>query len=133
MRPHANKIAFLCTLLWASAATALTVDTPLPDAAQEGRAKALFHDIRCMVCQSEAIADSPSAVAADMRRVIREDIAAGQSEEDIKRNLAVRYGDAILMKPPLSQKTALLWFGPWLVLALGLGGVALYFRQAKKQ
>ena len=120
---------FALLLFFSSAAFALNVDVPLADATQEARAKSLFHEIRCVVCQSEAIADSPAEVATDMRRSIREDIANGASNDDIKRDLVIRYGDGILMKPPLKSSTAFLWFGPWLILALGAIGITLFFRK----
>ena len=110
-----------CWLL-AGSAFALTVDTPLPDAVQEAQAKALFQEIRCMVCAGEAIADSPAEVAHDMRRDIRARIAAGDSNATIKAYLVSRYGDAVLMRPPLKTSTLTLWLAP---LALLLAGIAL--------
>ena len=92
-------------------------DRPLPDAAQEARAQALFDDIRCVVCQHEAIADSPAVIAADMRGLVREQIAAGRSDAEIKRDLVRRYGDFVLFQPPVRAGTWLLWFGPFAVLA----------------
>lgn len=89
-----------------------TPDRPLPDAAQEARAKALFADIRCVVCQHEAIADSPAGIAADMRRLVREEIAAGRSDAQVREDLVRRYGDFVLFKPPVRAGTWLLWFGP---------------------
>lgn len=112
-----------------SSAFALTVDTPLKDAGQEARAKALFHEIRCVVCQSEAIADSPAEVAADMRCMIRERITAGDSDDTLRGYLTKRYGDAILMQPPLKPRTSLLWFGPLLLLAIGVLLAKKYFRK----
>lgn len=99
-------------------------DRPLPDAAQEARAQALFKDIRCVVCQHEAIADSPAVIAADLRGLVREEIAAGRSDAEIKRDLVRRYGDFVLFKPPLRLGTWLLWFGP-LVLMLAVAGFLL--------
>lgn len=116
-------------LLQIAPALALAVDTPLPDSAQEARAKALFHDVRCVVCQSESIAESPADIAADMRRLIREKIAAGESDEAIKTYLVKRYGDYILMQPPVKRATLLLWFGPLMVL---LGGGALAWRTMRR-
>lgn len=106
-------------LVLTASAHALTVDTPLPDLAQEARARALFHDLRCMVCQGESIADSPAEVASDMRRTVRERIAGGDSDAAIKQYLASRYGDAVLMRPPLRVSTWALWFGPLLILLAG--------------
>lgn len=119
-------------LIFSASAFALSVDAPLTDSAQETRAKGLFYEIRCVVCQSEAIADSPAEVASDMRRVVRERISNGQSDEQIKSDLAKEYGDVILMKPPLKQSTIVLWFAPWLALVFGGYFVFVLFRKAKK-
>ena len=100
-------------------------DRPLPDAAQEARARALFEDIRCVVCQHEAIADSPAGIAADMRGLVREQIAAGRSDDQIRDDLVRRYGDFVLFTPPLRIGTWLLWFGP--VAALLAAGAGLLF------
>ena len=97
-------------------------DRPLPDAAQEARARDLFMDIRCVVCQHESIADSPAGIAADMRRLVREEIAAGKSDEAVRQDLVRRYGDYILFQPPVRAGTWLLWFGPF-ALVLGAGAV----------
>lgn len=97
-------------------------DRPLADAAQEARARALFAEIRCVVCQHESIADSPAGMAADMRRLVREEIAAGRGDDAVRRGLVDRYGDYVLFRPPVRAGTWLLWFGPGLlVLAAGLG------------
>ena len=108
-------------------------DTPLPDSAQEARARALFRDIRCVVCQSEPIADSPSQVAADMRALVRERIASGDSDEAILSFLRTRYGDVILMTPPFSSLTWALWFGPALVTLLAALGLRAYFRRSSTE
>jgi cytochrome c-type biogenesis protein CcmH len=99
-------------------------DRPLPEAAQEARAQALFRGIRCVVCQHEAIADSPAVIAADMRGLVREQIAAGRSDAEIRQDLVRRYGDFVLFKPPVRLGTWLLWFGP-LGLMLAVGAVLL--------
>ncbi|RZJ04117.1 MAG: cytochrome c-type biogenesis protein CcmH [Brevundimonas sp.] len=97
-------------------------DRPLPDAAQEARARALFADIRCVVCQHEAIADSPAGIAADMRQLVREEIAAGRTDVQVREDLVRRYGDFVLFKPPVRAGTWLLWFGPMAaLLAVGIG------------
>jgi cytochrome c-type biogenesis protein CcmH len=120
-------------LIFSASAFALSVDAPLSDSAQEARAKGLFYEIRCVVCQSEAIADSPAEVARDMRRVVRERISNGQSDEQIKADLAKEYGDVILMNPPLKQSTIVLWFAPWLALVFGGYLVFSLFKRTKKQ
>lgn len=100
-------------------------DRPLADARQEARARALFVDIRCVVCQHESIADSPAGIAGDMRRLVREEIAEGRSDAAIRDDLVRRYGDFVLFQPPVRPGTWLLWFGP-LTLVL-LAGVGLIF------
>lgn len=106
-------------------------DRPLADAAQEARAQALFDGIRCVVCQHEAIADSPAGIAADMRRLVREEIAAGSSDAEIRDDLVRRYGDFVLFKPPVRAATWLLWFGP-LALVLAVGAVLLGFARRRR-
>ncbi|MBU1383423.1 MAG: cytochrome c-type biogenesis protein CcmH [Alphaproteobacteria bacterium] len=97
-------------------------DRPLPDAAQEARAQDLFDGIRCVVCQHEAIADSPAGIAADMRQLVREQVAAGRSDQQIEQDLVRRYGDFVLFQPPVRAATWLLWFGPVaLMIAVGAG------------
>ena len=121
---RAAPIAF--ALLIAGAAVAqeppAAPDQPLASPAQEARARALFEDVRCVVCQHESIADSPAGIAADMRRLVREEIAAGADDGAIRADLVARYGDYILFRPPVGLATALLWFGPFL-LVLGAGAI----------
>jgi len=96
-------------------------DRPLADAGQEARAKALFRDVRCVVCQHESISDSPAGIAADMRSLVREQVSAGRTDEDIRADLVRRYGDYVLFTPPVRGGTWVLWFGPFAaVLAVGL-------------
>lgn len=106
-------------------------DRPLADAAQEARAQALFDDIRCVVCQHEAIADSPAGIAADMRRLVREEIAAGSTDAEVRDDLVRRYGDFVLFKPPVRAATWLLWFGP-LALVLAVGAVLAGFARRRR-
>jgi cytochrome c-type biogenesis protein CcmH len=110
--------------LMAFAEPAAAPDQPLPDAAQEARAQALFEDIRCVVCQHESIADSPAGIAADMRRLVRGEVAAGRTDEEIEAGLVRRYGDYVLFRPPFRAGTLLLWLGPFLVVLIA-GGVLL--------
>lgn len=106
-------------------------DRPLPDPAREARAQALFDDIRCVVCQHEAIADSPAGLAADMRRLVREEIAAGRTDAQIKADLVRRYGDFVLFSPPVRVGTWLLWFGPFAALLAVGGGLWLVARRRR--
>ena len=92
---------------------------PLADAGLEARAKSLQRELRCLVCQGQSIDESNSALAADLRRLIRQQIQSGQSDEDIKNFLVARYGAFVLMKPPVRQDTFFLWFGPGLLVVVG--------------
>ena len=96
------------------------LDRPLTDAAQEARAQALFKDVRCVVCQHEAIADSPAGVAGDMRRLIREEIASGATDQQVRDDLVRRFGDYVLFAPPVRAGTWLLWFGPFVLIGLAV-------------
>lgn len=99
-------------------------DQPLASPGAEARAQAIFEVVRCVVCQHESIADSPAGIAGDMRRLIREEIASGATDQAVRDDLVRRYGDYVLFTPPVRTGTWLLWFGPAL-LAL-IGGVALF-------
>ena len=90
------------------------------DPALERRVTALAHELRCLVCQNQTIADSNAALAQDLRNQIREQLKAGKSERDVIDFLVARYGDFVLYRPPLQANTALLWLGPFLLLAFGV-------------
>jgi len=107
-----------------------TPDRPLANAEQEARAQALFEDIRCVVCQHESIADSPAGVASDMRRWVRDRIAEGQTDTEVRDSLVARYGDYVLFTPPVRPGTLLLWGLP-LVLVLGGAGVLVWFARRR--
>jgi cytochrome c-type biogenesis protein CcmH len=94
----------------------------LPDPGQEARARGLFQETRCLVCQGESIDDSEAPLAGDLRRVIRQHIQAGDSNAQVRAFLSNRYGDFVLFRPRFAGIGALLWIGPFLV---ALGGLAL--------
>jgi cytochrome c-type biogenesis protein CcmH len=100
-----------------------TVGETFSDPALESRARHLQRQLRCLVCQGESMDASYATLAADLRRLVREQIAAGKSDQQIQDFLLARYGDFILLKPPVRPYTWLLWLAPFLVLA-GAGGVA---------
>lgn len=104
-------------------------DRPLPSAAEEARAQAIFEVVRCVVCQHESIADSPAGIAGDMRRLIREEIASGATDRAIKDDLVRRYGDYVLFTPPVRTGTWLLWFGPALLVMAGAGALVALTRR----
>jgi cytochrome c-type biogenesis protein CcmH len=104
-------------------APATSVGESFADPAMETRARALQRQLRCLVCQGESIDESGSPFASDMRRLVREQMAAGKTDREIQDFLVARYGDFILMKPPVQPNTWLLWLAPFLVLG-GAGAVA---------
>ncbi len=101
----------------------------MADPAQEARARELFREVRCLVCQNESIDDSTAALALDLRKVIREQIAAGRSDQQIRDFLVDRYGEFALLKPAVSAPNAVLWGAPVLVLLIGGGLLVLRLRQ----
>ncbi len=92
----------------------------LKDPAQEAQARQIFSDVRCLVCQNESIDDSEAELARDLRQIVREQVAAGRSEAEIKRFLTERYGEFVLLRPSFSLGNIALWAGPFLVVLAGL-------------
>ena len=113
------------------ASLAITPEERLNDPKLEERARNLSLELRCLVCQNQSIDDSDAPFAQDLRRLIRRDIAAGKSDGEIKDFLRQRYGDYVLLSPPLTESTYLLWITPFAILALGVGVVALNRRNRK--
>ncbi|HVN41143.1 MAG TPA: cytochrome c-type biogenesis protein [Steroidobacteraceae bacterium] len=115
----------------AFAVNALAIDTEpaFPDAALQARYEALTHELRCLVCQNETIADSNATLAGDLRREVREMIAAGKTDEEIKQFMLARYGDFVLYKPRLSGVNFLLWAAPVLLLLLGAVAAVIFIRR----
>jgi len=93
--------------------------TELPDPALQERYLALTHELRCMQCQNEALADSPVGLAADLRREVRDQLLAGKSDEQIRAWMTARYGDFILFRPRYSLRNAWLWGAPFALLLIG--------------
>jgi cytochrome c-type biogenesis protein CcmH len=85
--------------------------------------------LRCAVCQNESVADSHAPLAQDMRAIIREQLAAGRSEEEILAYFHARYGDYVLMRPPVRRTSAVLWAAPGIALVLAAAGATLYLRR----
>lgn len=103
----------------------------LPDPIQEAHARAIFKDIRCLVCQNESIDDSEAELARDLRRTVREQVKAGRSDAQIKAYLTDRYGQFVLMRPSFDAGNLGLWIGPFLVV--GLGAILLLGRLRNRQ
>ena len=123
----------LLLLLAAGAALAIDSEPPFSDPALQTRYMELTHELRCLVCQDETVADSNADLATDFRRQIHDMVAAGKSNADIKAYMVQRYGDFVLYKPPVQSSTALLWIGPFILLAIGIGVVVLVVRKRAHQ
>ena len=115
--------ALAAPVFFNSASAAATAADTFSNSAMEARARNLQRQFRCLVCAGENVDESGSPFSADVRRLIREQIAAGQSDAQVQDFLVARYGDVILMKPPVQPNTWLLWLAPFLVLGAG-GAVA---------
>jgi cytochrome c-type biogenesis protein CcmH len=115
------------------AASAAPAPGALADPALEARAQALQKQFRCLVCQGESLDESNAPLAADLRRLIREHIARGETDAQITNYLVARYGDFILMKPPFEEGTYALWLAPFAVLLLGGGIAFVIVRRASRR
>jgi len=98
------------------------------DEAAEKRLNAISSELRCLVCQNESLAGSNAELAHDLRREIRGMIQAGKSDGEIMDFMVSRYGDFVRYRPPLKDTTLLLWFGPGLLFAAGVGGLFVFLR-----
>ena len=90
------------------------------DPALEKRVTGLAHELRCLVCQNQTLAESNAPLAVDLRNQIREQLQEGASEQDVLDFMVARYGDFVLYRPPFKATTLALWLGPFLLLALGI-------------
>ena len=108
-----------------SLARAVQPDEVLPDPKLEARARAISAGLRCLVCQNQSIDDSKAELARDLRLLVRERLKLGETDEQVRAFVVNRYGNFILLKPPLDLETAFLWGMPALVLAAG--GITLLF------
>ena len=118
-------LVFLITLATLPA-KAVEPDEVLQDKALEARARHISEGLRCLVCQNQSIADSNADLAQDLRRQIREQIAAGKSDDEIVSYMVARYGDFVLYEPPFKATTVLLWAGPALLVLGGFIGLARF-------
>ena len=116
--------ALLSNYSFAGQATPLAKDPVL-----EARLKAMSQELRCLVCQNSTLADSDAPLAEDLRKEIRTQMRAGKTDTEIVNYLVARYGDFVRFRPPVNNTTALLWFGPFMLL---LVGAFMMFRVLKK-
>lgn len=122
-------------LTLALAGGALAQGTAAPaadDPALEARMMVIAAELRCVVCQNQTVADSHAELAADLREQIRGQLREGRSPDQIRGFMTERYGEFVLYRPPLSTRTALLWGGPALLMAIGLLALALVMRRRQR-
>jgi cytochrome c-type biogenesis protein CcmH len=123
----------LAVLLTTSPVWAVEPDEIMEDPAMEARAREVSKDLRCVVCQNQSIDDSTSGIAKKMRILVRDRIAKGDSNQEVKDYLVSRYGDFVLLKPPVKAKTMVLWFGPAIMFVIGLFGMIYYYRRRSNE
>ncbi len=132
MRRRLGLLLLLAGLLAPAAHAATSPNEVLADPVLEQRARALSKQLRCLVCQNQSIDDSDADLADDLRRLVRERLLAGDSDQQIITFLTARYGDFVLLKPPVEPATWGLWFGPAVLLLAGAGGIAIHLRRRRR-
>ena len=125
-------LPLILILLSTPSAKAVEPDELLEDPRLEARARALSIDIRCLVCQNQSIDDSDADLAKDLRKLVRKKLKEGASDEDIRKYLATRYGEFVLLRPRIKSDTYILWFGPVVILLAGIIGIFIFFLQHSK-
>ena len=116
-------------VLPAAPAVAVLPDEMLKDPAMEARAREISSELRCVVCQNQSIDDSDAPLARDLRLVVREQLTLGKSNADTMDYVVQRYGHFVLLKPPVEPATWALWLGPFAVLLIGGGALAVMSRR----
>ncbi len=123
-------LAFTLFLLAAPAFAISDPNEALPDPKQEARAVAIGEQLRCLVCQNESIEDSGADLARDLRHIVRQQVAAGKTDQQVIDWLVARYGNFVRLRPPFEASTLLLWGSPVLALA---GGAAIVLLARRRQ
>jgi cytochrome c-type biogenesis protein CcmH len=126
---------FAALMLAFSASNAVAVEPAevLADPALEARAREIGKDLRCLVCQNQSIDDSDADLARDLRVLVRERLQAGDSDRQVVDYVVSRYGDFVLLRPPLKPSTYVLWFGPALILGLAVVAIVFYYWRRNRQ
>ena len=124
------SLVIAAVMLGGQAAYAVQPDEVMADPAKEARARELSRELRCMVCQNQSIDDSDAPLARDLRLLVRERIASGDSDNQVIDFLVARYGEFVLLKPRFTLHTLLLWLLP--PFALAGGGLALWFYSRRR-
>lgn len=126
-------IPLLLALFLAVPAGAVLPDEKLADPTLEARARQISKELRCLVCQNEAIDASNAPLARDLRLLVRERIVAGDTDQQVLDHIHARYGDFVLLRPPVRPETWALWYGPVALLLLAGLGSALYLHRRRRE
>jgi cytochrome c-type biogenesis protein CcmH len=127
------RIVLLVLLALLCARAAFAIDpTTIPDPQQQARYQKLTHELRCMQCLNQSIADSPVELAGELRSEVREMVVAGKTDDQIRDYMVARYGEFILFRPRFSARNLWLWFGPTIMLLAGAFIAARIIRQRSK-
>jgi cytochrome c-type biogenesis protein CcmH len=127
-----TRIFVLAAVLLAPLALAVDTGQRFEDPAEQARFERLIRDLRCLVCRSESIADSNATLAADLRREVEELMRAGRTDAEIRAYMTERYGDFVLMRPPVAPRTWLLWAAPAVFLAGGFAAALVVVRRRSR-
>ena len=133
MRPNAGFFALaylVVSMVWiSSAAHAVDPTEILANPTLEKRARHISKDLRCLVCQNQSIDDSDATLARDLRSLVRERLVQGDTDLEVIDYVVSRYGDFVLLRPPVKEVTILLWLGPIVFALIGLFGLIRFFRR----
>ncbi|MES1943964.1 cytochrome C biogenesis protein [Salinisphaera sp. PC39] len=120
-------------LLTAALAAAAIEPLNFDDPAKQARYERLLHEFRCLVCQNESLASSGAGLADDLRQEVHRMVAEGKSDAEIRDYLVERYGEFVLYRPPVTTRTYLLWFGPFLLAVVGLAALVIAIRRRSRR
>ncbi len=123
---------FAAALLAGGPAPAVQPDEVLNEPVLEARARTISKNLRCLVCQNQSIDDSDAGLARDLRILVRQRLVAGDSDDQVIDFVVARYGDYVLLKPPLKPVTYALWVGPVLIIVIAAATVIAYFRRRRR-
>jgi len=129
VRPWLQALVLAACLATPQAQAATSPDEILADPVLEERARDLAKQLRCLVCQNQSIDDSDAELARDLRAIVREQLQSGATDQEILDFLTARYGDFVLLNPPVKPATWGLWFGPLALLLLAGAGIVVYLRR----
>lgn len=126
-----SLLAIVAMVSLSTVVHAVEPDEVLKDPAQEARARGITRELKCVVCQNQSVDDSEAPLAKDIRILVRERIIAGDTDDAVRDFIVQRYGQRVLLRPPLGIDTALIWIGPFVLFAIALGTALLFLRRGR--